>query len=323
MSQQLPSLNALRAFEAVARHLSFTKAAAELNVTRAAISHQIKFLEEYLGFALIERKNRAIVLSPRAEAALPKLRQGFDNLAEAVHLMRNETPAHSITVCTAPSFASKWLIPRLPRFSRKHPEIDMQINSNANLVDADIQQGSGLIDTFFRQNKVDVVISFGAGNDARENAEKLFAVSAVPVCSPALVSDAHPHPLRTPQDLAFHTLLHDDTDYVGHPSWVKWLKLHKVEGVNAHRGLHFNHVSLALDAAVDGQGVLLSIKPLAQSDIEAGRLCIPFHLPIPLEHAYFIFRPQREGGGNRQASDAFVEWLREEAQLQAGSQTNG
>ncbi|MFN3786476.1 MAG: LysR family transcriptional regulator, partial [Thiothrix sp.] len=134
MSQQLPPLNALRAFEAVARHLSFTKAAAELNVTRAAISHQIRFLEEYLGFTLLERHNRTVVLTARAAAALPKLRQGFDYLAEAVHLLRNDILVQRLRVCAAPSFTAKWLIPRLPRFSRRHPEIDMQINSNVHLV---------------------------------------------------------------------------------------------------------------------------------------------------------------------------------------------
>lgn len=316
MSQQLPPLNALRAFEAVARHLSFTKAAAELNVTRAAISHQIKFLEDYLGFALVERKSRAVVLTPQAEAALPKLREGFNNLAEAVRLMRGVTPAQRIFVCAAPSFTAKWLVPRLPRFSRQHPEIDMQINSNAILVDADMQQGTGLLNSFFRQHQVDVVISFCSASHAGKNAEKLFQVSAVPMCHPALVSDSHPHPLRQPQDLAFHTLLHDDTDYVGHPTWMKWLQLHGIEGVSPNRGLHFNQVSLSLDAAIDGQGVLLGLRPLAQADIDAGRLCIPFDLPMPLEHAYYIIRPQAAGtGANQQACDAFVEWLREEAQL--------
>lgn len=322
MSQQLPPLNALRAFEAVARHLSFTKAAMELNVTRAAISHQIKYLENYLGFALLERKNRRLVLSQGAEAALPKLRQGFDNLAEAVHLMRNEKQGNSITVVTTPSFASKWLIPRLHRFSRKYPEIDMQINSNVNLVAADLQEEGGVMDTFFRQNHVDVVIGFGAAQSSGKNAEKLFPVFAVPVCSPALVSNTHPHPLRTPNDLVFHTLLHDDTDYVGHPSWAKWLKLQGIEGVNANRGLHFNHVALALDAAVDGQGVLLGIKLLAQSDIDADRLCIPFNLPMPLEHAYYIFRQQKTMP-DQQATDTFVEWLREEAQAQSRESFHG
>ena len=320
MSQQLPPLNALRAFEAVARHLSFTKAAAELNVTRAAISHQIKFLEDYLGFALVERKNRSITLSQGAEAALPKLRQGFDNLGEAVHLMRSEKHRQSITVCTTPSFASKWLIPRLHRFSLKYPDIDMQINSNVQLVTADLQGDAGGMDTFFRQNHVDVVIGFGAGQVA--GAEKLFAVSAVPVCNPALVSDAHPHPLQQPEDLVFHTLLHDESNYVGHPSWVTWLKQQNVQGVNANRGLHFNHVSLALDAAVDGQGVLLAIKPLAQSDIDAGRLCIPFNLPIQLEHAYFIFRHEKNNN-NQVDTDIFINWLREEAHSQGRESLSG
>ncbi|MBO0613382.1 transcriptional regulator GcvA [Thiothrix fructosivorans] len=320
MSQQLPPLNALRAFEAVARHLSFTKAAVELNVTRAAISHQIKFLEDYLGFTLLERKNRTITLSQGAEEALPKLREGFDNLAEAVHLMRSEKHRQSITVFTTPSFASKWLIPRLHRFSLKHPDIDMQINSNVHLMAADLQGDGGGMDTFFRQNHVDVVIGFGAGQLA--GAEKLFAVSAVPVCSPTLVSKTHHHPLKQPEDLAFHTLLHDESDYIGHPSWITWLKRQGVQGVNVNRGLHFNHVSLALDAAVDGQGVLLAIKPLAQSDIDAGRLCIPFNLPIQLEHAYFIFR-QKKNNNNQVGTNVFVEWLREEAQLQSREASKG
>jgi LysR family glycine cleavage system transcriptional activator len=320
MSQQLPPLNALRAFEAVARHLSFTKAAVELNVTRAAISHQIKFLEDYLGFTLLERKNRTIILSQGAQAALPKLRQAFDSLAEAVHLLRSEKHRHSIKVCTTPSFASKWLIPRLHRFSLEHPDIDMQINSNVNLVAADLQGDGGGMDTFFRQNHVDVVIGFGAGQWV--GAEKLFAVSAVPVCSPALVSATHLHALQQPADLAFHTLLHDESNYIGHPTWTVWLKKHGVQGVNVNRGLHFNHVSLALDAAVDGQGVLLAIKPLAQSDIDAGRLCIPFNLPISLEHAYYIFR-QEKNLNNQQATTIFVEWLREEAQTQSRDSLKG
>lgn len=319
MSQQLPPLNALRAFEAVARHLSFTKAATELNVTRAAISHQIRFLEEYLGFPLVERHNRVITLTPRAAAALPKLRQGFDSLAEGVHILRNNRSAQSIRVCAAPSFTAKWLIPRLPRFSRRYPDIDMQINSNVHLVDAAAQQGSALIEQALRQNQADVFISFSTPAQAAQmggKVERLFAVSAVPVCSPALLADSHPHPLRGPADLAFHTLLHDDTDYVGHPSWATWLSLHKVEGVNPQRGLRFNHVALALDAAVEGQGVLLSIKPLAQYDIDAGRLCIPFDLPLPLEHAYYIvLSPHAVADNTGQAVAEFVAWLHEEAEI--------
>lgn len=312
MSQQLPPLNALRAFEAVARHLSFTKAAAELNVTRAAISHQIKFLEEFLGFALIERHNRTLVLTKAAVAALPPLRSGFDHLAQAVSLMHGERQAESITVWAASSFASKWLVPRLHRFSREHPDIDMKISGDAGLVDTDTATESGAMDGVFRSHQVDVMIRFGFGHYAGCRVDKLLSVSAAPLCSPALVSEVHPHPLRAPSDLVFHTLLHDDTAYVGHPRWADWLALHGVSGVNAKRGLHFNHVSLAMEAAIDGQGVLLSIKNLAQCDIEAGRLCIPFALDMPLEQAYYIVRPQYEGVRQR-AVNAFVAWLQTEA----------
>lgn len=314
MSQQLPPLNALRAFEAVARHLSFTKAATELNVTRAAISHQIKYLEDFLGFTLIERKNRSIVLSKGAEAALPKLRAAFDNLAEAVHLMRGEKQTESLTVITTTSFASKWLVPRLHRFSRLHPDIDMQIKGESSLVDSDVHPEQSM-DVFFRSHAVDVMIRFGLGHYLGCQAEKLFNVSAVPLCSPRLTNNLHPHPLHTPQDLIFHTLLHDDTDYLGHPSWGRWLSAQGITGVNPNRGLHFNQVALAMEAAIDGQGVLLSLKALAEMDIDAGRLCVPFDFEIPLEQAYYVIRPNKPSG-NQRAVQVFLDWLREEAAWQ-------
>ncbi len=312
MSQQLPPLNALRAFEAVARHRSFTKAAHELNVTRAAISHQIKYLEDYLGFELLERKSRSIALTRGAEIALPKLRLAFDQLAEAVRLLRGEKQIDRLTVWTAPSFASKWLVPRLHRFSRKHPEIDMQINGNPALVDVDNQSGAAEMEAWFRQHEVDVVIRFGSGNYTGCNVEKLFTVSAVPMCSPSLTREDHPHPLIAPEDLRHHILLHDDTEYTGHPTWNHWLEKYDIHGVNTHRGLHFNHISLAIDGAVDGQGVLLSLKPLAQHDVDAGRLCIPFNLPMYLEQAYYIVRPHK-AEINQKAVNAFLAWLHEEA----------
>ncbi|MBU0654945.1 MAG: transcriptional regulator GcvA [Gammaproteobacteria bacterium] len=315
MSQQLPPLNALRAFEAVTRHLSFTRAAEELNVTRAAISHQIKYLEDFLGLTLIERKSRRLVLTGGAEAALPKLRAGFDSLAEAVSLMRGARPAESITVWTAPSFASKWLVPRLHRFSQHHPDIDMQISSDASLVDADFPLEKKSMESFFLQHGIDVIIRFGSSRLSSVREEKLFPVMVVPLCSPELVSDSHPHPLKKPEDLVFHTLLHDDTAYVGRPDWSMWLELQGIEGVKANRGLHFNHVALALDAAVDGQGVLLSLNHLAQLDIEAGKLCIPFDLPMPLEQAYYVMRPQTVEA-NQPAVEAFVDWLKAEAAAQ-------
>lgn len=212
----------------------------------------------------------------------------------------------------APSFASKWLVPRLHRFSRQYPDIDMQISGENSLVDADTMADNGMLEQVFRSQQVDVMIRFGLGNYTGCRVEKLMAVSAVPLCSPSLVNAAHPHPLRTPADLVSHTLLHDETAYVGHPRWAHWLALQGVEGVNANRGLHFNHVSLAMEAAIDGQGVLLSLRNLAQCEIEAGRLCIPFDLAMPLEHAYYTLTPL-QAGTNHNALNAFVGWLRQEA----------
>ncbi len=311
MSQQLPPLNALRAFEAVARHHSFTKASEELYVTRAAISHQIKHLEDYLGFPLVDRHNRSITLTRAGEAALPKLREGFNRLAEAVHLMRTQLDNHSVNVWIAPSLASKWLIPRLHRFSQQYPDIDMRISGEAKLIDA--TENSGALDELFRAHDIDVMIRFGSGDYPGCRVEKLFSVEAVALCNPSLLNDTK-HPLRHPNDLRHHTLLHDDTPYVGRPSWERWLKLANIDGVDVKRGPHFNQVSLAMEAAIDGQGVLLSINILAQRDIDAGRLCIPFDLHMPLEHAYHVIRPEA-ATANQASTEKFIRWLVAEARL--------
>lgn len=308
MPQHLPPLNALRAFEAVARHQSFTKASEELYVTRAAISHQIKHLEDFLGFALVERHNRSISLTKAGAAALPKLREGFNNLADAVRLMRSQVTNESINVWIAPSFASKWLVPRLHDFSQRHPEIDMRISGEAKLVDA-TENHDGL-DELFRAHDIDVMVRFGSGDYPGCAVEKLLGVEAVPLCNPSLLHGEHP--LLTPNDLRYHTLLHDETPYVGRPSWERWLRLANIDGVDVKRGLHFNHVSLAMEAAIDGQGVLLSMDVLAQHDIEAGRLCMPFGPSMPLEHAYHVIRP-KAATSNQRAADAFIGWIIEQA----------
>ncbi|CAA6822984.1 MAG: Transcriptional regulator, LysR family [uncultured Thiotrichaceae bacterium] len=312
MSQRLPPLNALRTFEAVARLNSFTRAADELHVTRAAVSHQIKNLEEYLGFTLIERHSRSISLTNAAEVALPKLREGFNNLSDAVHLMQTQGSFENINVWMAPSFASKWLVPRLNKFSKLYPGIDMRISGDAKLVDT-VQEERRSMEDLFRSSDVDLIIRFGRGNHPGCKVTKLFSVEAVPLCSPKLLVDSE-YPLDKPEDLQFHTLLHDDTDYEGHPSWEKWLKKANVAGVDTQRGLHFNHVSLAMEAAIDAQGVLLSIKALAKYDIKSKRLCIPFNMSIPLDATYYIIQPEAVDS-NRHAIDLFVEWLIEEARL--------
>ncbi|MCL4111512.1 UNVERIFIED_CONTAM: hypothetical protein GTU68_002296 [Idotea baltica] len=300
MAQQLPPLNALRTFEAVARLKSFTKASDELSVTRAAVSHQIKNLEEYIGFPLFERHSRSISLTPAGEVALPKLREGFNNISDAVHLMTSHQSNEKISVWMAPSFASKWLVPRLNSFSSRFPEIDMQLNAIP-----------GLIDT--AKANADVVIRFGSGDYPGCIVHKLFSVNAIPVCSPDLLDDPK-KPLNKPEDLIHHTLLHDDTAYKGRPQWSDWLKQAGITGVNHERGLRFNHNSLALESAIDSQGVFLSIEALAKKDIEEGRLCIPFDISMPLNMSYYAIHPESVDS-NQRAVDSFINWVIEEAEI--------
>jgi LysR family glycine cleavage system transcriptional activator len=303
---QLPPLNSLRVLESAARNLSFSKAADELFVTKAAVSHQIKALEEYMGFALFERKNRSIKLTEAAEVALPKLREGFENLSEAVQLMQRHTQHASVNVCMAPSFAAKWLVPRLHKFSGVHPDIDMQITGDDTLITSRVSSSN--MSEWFRGDNIDVIIRFGTGNYPGYRVDKLFDVSAVPLCSPKLLEGENA--LKTPDDLRNYTLLHDDTGYTGRPSWERWLELAGVKGIDAKRGLHFNHVLLVLAGAVDEQGIGLSMEPLAQHDIDAGRLCIPFDLKMPLDSSYYVIRPE---GKSNEAVEAFVSWLLQEA----------
>ena len=310
MPQRLPPLNALRTFEAVARLKSFTKAADELSVTRAAVSHQIKNLEEYVGFSLFKRHTRSISLTPAGEVALPKLREGFNNISDAVHLMTSHLTNENITVWTAPSFASKWLVPKLHNFSVRYPDIDMQIHAVSGLID-NADQNNRSMEELFRSEDADVVIRYGSGDYPGCTVHKLFSVKAVPLCSPELLNDPK-KPLKTPADLIHHTLLHDNTPYQGRPQWSKWLKQENITGVETERGLKFNHISLAIEAAIDGQGVLLGIEALARKDIKEGRLCIPFNISIPLEMSYYVIHPE-SADSNQHAVDSFIEWLMEEA----------
>jgi len=311
MSQQLPPLNALRTFEAVARLESFTKAADELSVTRAAVSHQIKNLEEYVGFPLFERHTRSISLTPAGAVALPKLREGFNNISDAVHLMNSHQSNENLTVWMAPSFASKWLVPRLHDFSLKYPDIDMQLHAVSGLIDTTEQRGHSMED-LFRSEDADIVIRFGEeANHPGCKVHKLFSVQTVAVCSPELLEDPD-KPLNSPKDLAHHTLLHDNTAYRGRPQWNKWLKHEGIEGIDHERGLKFNHISLAIDSAIDGQGVLLAIEALARKDIEEGRLCVPFKSSLPLDMSYYAIYPET-ADSNHHAVDSFIHWITEEA----------
>ena len=298
MRKRLPPLNAVRAFEASARHVSFTKAADELGVTPAAISHQVRLLEDQLGVSLFRRLNRTVRLTDAGQACLPMLTEAFDLIRRGVEAATAADEGGALTVSVTPSFASKWLVPRIEAFAAGHPEIDVRISATIALVD-------------FRTDPVDVAIRFGAGTYPDLRVEKLFSESVAPMCSPALRDG--PAPLRRPEDLAGHTLLHDDSAYVigPTPDWRMWLRLAGVEGVDSTRGPRFSGADLALQAAIEGHGVVLGRTSLARGDLAAGRLVRPFELSLPIEFGYFLVFP--EAAAERPKVAAFHDWILAEA----------
>lgn len=318
MSDNLP-LNALRAFEAAARHKSFKAAAEELFVTPAAISQQIKSLEETLDVKLFHRQSRKITLTREGQRGLDKVTEGFDCLAEAVQLMKTADDDSTLTVWSSPAFAAKWLVPRLAEFTQANPGIDLNISADRSLID-NRETGSLHIEKF-KHGQVDVAIRFGQGDYAGLKVDKLFEVSAIPLCSPRLLEGEHP--LRTPDDLRHHTLLHDATPYEGRPSWNTWLEAMGVEDINVEHGITFNSVSMALSAAADGQGVVYTLDALASDDIAAGRLITPFDLRLPLDLAYYLIT--LPGQKEKPKVTRFCEWLLEQAhtRLTAQSVANG
>jgi LysR family glycine cleavage system transcriptional activator len=312
MPGRLPPLNALKAFESAARHMSLKRAAQELSVTPAAISHQVKALEDYLGVKLFRRLNRALELTAAARAALPKLRDGFDSLAQAVDALRPQTDGGQVTVSAAPSFATRWLMPRLHRFFASHPEIDVRVSARMRLVTRGGQVSVAertTIDNWLEES--DLAILYGHGNYPGVRVDKLLALTIAPICSPELVRGENP--LRQPQDLSHHTLLHDDTGtlYDGVAFWDVWLKAAGVSDVDASRGSHFSHAVLALEAASDALGVVATFPLLAAAGLAAGRLILPFELQVPLQSAYYLVCS--ETAELRPAVVAFRDWLLAEA----------
>lgn len=299
MARNLPPLNSLRAFEAAARHLSFTKAAEELHVTPAAISHQIKALEELLGVPLFRRLTRALRLTQAGQAALPPLRDGFDKLADAVDLLRAHEESGAITVSLDPSFAAKWLVPRLDRFRAVHPDLDVRLDATEKLVD-------------FQRDNVDLAIRYGGGNYPGLEAERLLSEEIFPVCSPKLLKG--PEPLAQPGDLRHHTLIHLewDSEDVTAPNWRMWLLAAGIHDIDFTRGPVFSMTSLALQAAIEGQGVALASSFLVADDLAAGRLVAPFDLSVcdPLDFAYHIVVPKRTADLPKVV--AFKTWLLDE-----------
>jgi LysR family glycine cleavage system transcriptional activator len=298
MARRLPPLNSLRAFEAAARHLSFARAAEELHVTPAAVSHHVKALEERLGVKLFRRLNRAVLLTDAGQACAAGLSDAFDRMAAALERLRAQDCSGSLTVSTSPALAAKWLVPRLEGFQQLYPEVDVRVSAAMRLVD-------------FSREDVDVAIRYGTGAYPGLLTELLLTNEVVPVCAPALVGA---RPLRWPEDLRHHTLLHDDTRTSdgAYPNWAMWLRAAGLEGIDPARGPRFDYPGLVLEAAAAGDGVALALSTVAAADLAAGRLVRPFAVVVPAPFAYYVVCPQATA--ERPKVAAFRQWLRAEAE---------
>ncbi|TQF28431.1 transcriptional regulator GcvA [Bradyrhizobium sp. UNPA324] len=291
MTARLPSLNGLRAFEAAARHLSFTLAAAELNVTQTAISHQIRRLEEELGIRLFIRQNRALALTPEARDYLPGVRAAFNDLRLATDRLLRKDDDKVLTVSTLASLAAKWLLPRLTDFQEQHPGFDVRITTSTSLVD-------------FQRDNVDAAIRYGRGQWPGLRADWLMADELFPVCSPSLLRGDKS--LRRPEDLRNHALLH--TSNTNSDDWRLWLTAAGLPAdIARHPGITFDMIFMTIQAAIDGIGVAMGRTSYVRDDIAKGRLVVPFRIALPTDAGFYLVAPE----GRREAPKltAFRQWL--------------
>ena len=291
MRRPMPPLNALKAFEATARHLSFTKAAAELHVTPAALSHQIRGLEDLLGLKLFFRRARAIELTDAARLIYPGIQTGFESLRAAVERLEPSRQDRVLVVSATPGLTAKWLAPRLYRFLGKHPDIDTRISASSAYVN-------------FAADGVDVGIRLSSGNHPELYVEKLSDEWLLPLCSPRLLDGGHP--LRSPKDLVHFTLIQVDLPGVV-PTWSDWFQMAGIDGIDSTRGLRLNVADHALDAASESAGVVLAYKVVASRDIGLGRLIVPFGPEIALPGRSYFFVCQK-GHEKRAPVKAFRDW---------------
>lgn len=300
MHKAMPPLSALRAFEAAARHLSFTQTARELHVTAGALSHQIRGLEDSLGVKLFERRVRSIALTSAGKQLYPGLQTGFGHIREAVASMDTAHAAHILVVSTSPGLTAKWLVPRLYRFGNDYPDIDVRISSSLNNAN-------------FATDGVDLAVRNMAISPAADPAletEKLAEISFVAVCSPRLLEKYGP--VKNARELARLPMIHDETlaGRVQIPNWADWFKAAGVADVDLRRGLRFNSADHALDAAGEGAGVLLAHDILAYDDLRTGRLVIPVKFAFPAGRAFHLVWAKGRKPGK--AAESFRRWIKEE-----------
>ncbi len=305
MLRHIPGLQSLKAFDAAARHLSFTKAAHELNVTPAAVSHQIKELEEMTGATLFHRTSRHMQLARAGLILRPAVADALEGLTQALQRIRQLENPKQVRVTASPSIAAKWLVPRLDRFLDAVPGADVRIDVSSRVLDLE-------------RDDVDVAIRFGDGVYPGMAVDKLFHDVLFPVCSPDLLRGAKP--LLEPRDLLQFTLIHLEYEAQGAvwPNWRMWMLAAGIKDFNDSRGLHFSQTSLAIQAAIDGHGVALGDSSLVSDDLAAGRLVKPFELSLksPAQFAYHLITPRDTAG--RPMITTFRNWILAEALTTAG-----
>jgi LysR family glycine cleavage system transcriptional activator len=292
---RLPPLTALRAFDAAARHMSFARAAEELHVTPAALSYQIKSLEEHLDIELFRRLNRAVELTEAGRMLAPRVADGFAALAEGVRAVERLRSHGALTVTAGPAFTAKWLAPRFFRFARAHPEIELRFVASLRMLDLD-------------RDGVDAAVRFGRAAPQGLYAETLIEEFVVPVAAPTLAAR-----LRRPEDLLSAPLVHDDSisfllPQLGWPAWFEAAGLGQPP--EAERGPRFSNADHAIDGAMEGGGIALARGSLAERDIAAGRLVVPLPLGLRLPGQFrFVCK---EGAERSRRIATFLAWLREE-----------
>ncbi|MFE0754069.1 transcriptional regulator GcvA [Inquilinus sp. NPDC058860] len=285
MGWRLPPLNGVRAFEAAARHRSFTRAAAELSVTQAAVSQQVRRLEDWLSVRLFHRRENSLDLTEAGRIYLPLVSGALAGIADATTQIAPGRAAGVLTVSTSPSFAAKWLTSRLPQFSAAHPDVDVNVTASLALVDLD-------------GGEADCAVRWGRGGWDGLACDRLFAEDSFPVCSPALRDQ-----LRTLDDLRRHTLLHDQSL----APWRDWLRAVGMADVDWVRGLRVSDSALTIQAAVEGQGVALVVFSLVADDLAAGRLVRPLDLSIQNQASYHFVATTRSL--RRPIVRAFRDWI--------------
>lgn len=281
-------MTALPAFDAAARHLSFTKAAAELHVTHGAISRAIRNLEDRLGILLFERGTRSVRLTPVGAAYAAEIGAALDRIGAATIVATASRSAGVLNVSTSDGFAGRWLVPRLYRFHREHRDIDVRLSTSGALVD-------------FIHDGIDIAIRYGAGGYEGVMSELLAEEDVTPVCSPSLLHGEHP--LRSPADLRHHRLIHDNFRI----GWAMWLEQAGLDEIDPDRGVRFDSAAFAVEAAVQGEGVLLGRSALVSADLSAGRLVRPFDLALKSRWKYYVVYP--DGALRQEKVKAFRDWL--------------